>query len=178
MSMSIGELLTRASIWLALAGYVVAEAGRVRAESVPHWERWARWAWTVGGVAYLGHVIAAFHFYHGWSHGAAWLDTARQTEAKFRFHWGGGLYFNYFFTALWLAEIIWWWSGPESYRRRPHRLTRAIQAFFYFMVFNATVVFPTGPVRWFGLAISCGLGWLWIRSLPRRDTSTLSSADR
>jgi hypothetical protein len=169
--MSRGEFLTRSTIWLALAGYTLAEAGRVWARSFPQWEKRARWAWTLGGAAYLAHVMAAFHYYHGWSHAAAYAETARQTEAKFGFHWGGGLYFNYFLTAVWLVEIGWWWIAPDQFHRRPRPLTSAVQAFFYFMVFNATVVFPSGPVRWFGLAICLGLGCLWIGSLVRNSQS-------
>ena len=161
--MDSGDLLTRGTIWLALVLYAVGEAGRLRMRADPALERWARWAWTLGGLAYLLHVAAAFHYVHGWSHALAYADTARQTEGLLGLNWGGGIYFNYIFTAIWLADIAWWWLAHESFWRRPLVVERSLQLFFLFMVFNAAVVFPTGPVRWLGLAIVIGLLVVWLR---------------
>ena len=44
--------------------------------------------------------------------------TARQTAELFRIRWGGGLYFNYVFTAVWAADVLWMWAKPEAYRAR------------------------------------------------------------
>jgi hypothetical protein len=153
--------VTRWTIRLALALYVVAItlwlARRPAAAGV-----WARRAWTVGLVFYLGHVAAAFHFFHQWSHQAAWEATARQTADLTGWHWGGGLWFNYAFTLVWLADCLWQWLGPASHRARPLWVTAIIQGFLGFMAFNATVIFETGPTRWIALVACCVFLAAWV----------------
>ena len=119
-------------------------------------EKLSRAAWTAACALYLAHVAAAFQFYHHWSHTAAYQETARQTFEVFGMRWGGGLYFNYALTLIWIVDVLLWWSGRR-------RFTISINWFFAFMFFNATVVFATGPVRWFGLASTIGLVLLWWR---------------
>lgn len=66
---------------------------------------------------------------------------------------GGGLYFNYAFTAVWIADALWWWrAGLDGYRARSRWVTGAVHLFFGFMFFNATVVFGSAFMRWFGVA--------------------------
>lgn len=135
-------ILTRWTIRIALALYVAALAARPAT-------RLRRWAWTLGCLFYLAHVGAAFQFYHHWSHAAAYRHTARRTAEVVGLNWGGGLYWNYAFTVVWLADVVWMWVWPESYRSR---WRGAIYGFLGFMAFNATVVFETGLVRRAGLA--------------------------
>jgi len=97
-------------------------------------------AWIAGCAFFIAHVAAAFQFQHHWSHAAAYTATAQQTESVFGLRWGGGLYFNYLLTILWIAEAIWWTRS------------RALHAFFAFMFFNATIVFGSPFMRWFGAA--------------------------
>jgi len=104
---------------------------------------------------YLAHVVAAFHFYHGWSHAAAYEHTARRTAEVVGLDWGGGLWWNYAFGAVWLGDILW-------RRGRPAWLGVAVQAFLAFMAFNATVVFETGAIRWLGLAATGVLLTTWL----------------
>lgn len=137
---------TRWTIWIALALYVVALGARPVS-------RLRQWAWTLGCLFYLAHVAAAFHFYHHWSHAAAYQHTARRTAEVMGLDWGGGLYWNYTFTLVWLGDVIWMWLGL----RRPPWTGAAVQGFLAFMAFNATVVFETGPIRWLGLAATVGL---------------------
>ena len=112
----------------------------------------ARWLWTFGVVFFLAHVISAFTLNYGWSHQAAYAETARQTAELFKVRWGGGLYFNYAFTAIWAADVLWmWWDAP-GYRTRPRWIGVSVHAFLAFMFFNATVVFASGWVRWLGLS--------------------------
>jgi hypothetical protein len=160
--MDTGELLTRWTIRLALVFYVLAVALRLLARRRPAWQRAARLAWTLGCIVYLAHVACAFQFYHGWSHTAAYRETARQTAERFGLDWGGGLYFNYAFTAVWMVDVLWWWRGLEPYQTRPRWVDATVQAFFAFMAFNATVVFASGFVRWLGAAACLGLGMLWL----------------
>ena len=66
--------------------------------------------WCAGLVACVAHILIAMAYRHGWSHEAAVLETARQTAAVYGLAWGGGVYVNYLFVGVWLAEIAWWRS--------------------------------------------------------------------
>ena len=159
--MNRGELLTRLTVWLALCAYATGVAMLLLANRRPHWLARARWAWTLGCAFFLAHVVCAFVFFHGWSHDAAYRETARQTAELTGLRWGGGLFLNYLFALAWLADVLWWWLAPASFARRSPRLTAVWQGFFFFMVFNGTIVFGKGPVRWLGAAICAGLAALW-----------------
>jgi hypothetical protein len=97
----------------------------------------ARLAMTAAAIAYLVHVCCAFQYFYAWSHAVALRETARQTDALFGVNWGGGLYLNYLFTALWVAHCARWWrradgSLPEG--------SIAVHTFLVFMFVNATIV--------------------------------------
>jgi hypothetical protein len=147
-----GELLTRWTVRVALTLYVLAMA--LRASAVGRRSRLAlaRLLWTAGCLAFLLHTAFAFQFYHHWSHRAAYEATARQTADVVGFDWGGGLYANYVFAAVWTVDACWWWFSPQRYVARPRGLEWAVQGFLGFMAFNATVVFGAGAIRWMGLA--------------------------
>jgi len=112
----------------------------------------ARVLWVAGFAAYLAHVAAAFTYVHHWSHDAAYRETARQTGEMFGVWWGGGLWFNYVFTAVWGFDALWLLLRPRSYEQRPRWMGALVHGFLAFMVFNATAVFGHGAVRWLGLA--------------------------
>ena len=157
-----GEIITRVLVWLAVAGYVAGAGAYALARGRRGWDAWARAAWSVGCVALVAHAASAFHFYHGWSHAAAYQDTARQTAEVAGLVWGGGLYFNYALVAAWAADVVYWWRrGLDAYRRRPWPLAVAWHAFLIFMFFNATVVFGRGAARWAGLCACAALGAAW-----------------
>ena len=170
--MSRGELLTRLTVWLALCGYFAGTAMMLLAWGRGHRLACARWAWTFGCACFLSHVVSAFAFYHGWSHTAAYRETARQTAELTGHHWGGGIFLNYLFAALWTGDVLWWWLCPAGFMRRSPRLTAAWQAFLLFMVFNGTVVFGNGPVRWFGAVISVSLAMLWWMTRRQRTANS------
>lgn len=157
--MSYGEILTRSTVLLALAGYFAGAgldaAAPPNALTVGGRGQLARAVWTLGCLLYLAHVVCAFAFYHDWSHAAAYRHTAERTRAMFGWYWGGGLYFNDGFTAVWLLDAAWWWLSPLRRASRPSWLTAAVHGFLWFMVANATIVFATGPASWFGVA-GCG----------------------
>ncbi|HVX16162.1 MAG TPA: hypothetical protein VHC22_33560 [Pirellulales bacterium] len=175
---SYGELATRATIWLAMLGYFVGAALRSGREA-PLRHQIVRIVWTSGCLFYLAHVACAFHFFHHWSHADAYHRTAVQTAAVTGWDWGGGIFFNYAFTAVWVADTLVLWLPPAGGAReqrlsvasegRPYWVRIAIQSFMWFMVFNATVVFGHGTIRWLGLA---GCVWLLVlgaqRFAPRR----------
>jgi hypothetical protein len=141
-----GELLTRWTIRIAMALYVASLATRGFSP------RWSRVAWTAGCGFYLAHFICAFTYFFHWSHAEAYAFTARTTAEVVGLDWGGGLYINYVFTLVWLADVCWWWTD----RPRPRWIGWAVHLFMGFIAFNATVVFATGFSRWFGIA-SCVL---------------------
>lgn len=148
-----GEFLTKLTVWLALTA---AMAGALKPAC-------ARMAWTAGGALLLAHIACAYQFYHHWSHRAAYIETARQTQALTGLAWGGGLYINYLLAAAWMAEIAWWWLAPDSYTRRPQCITWSWRGFYLFMAFNGAVVFVSGPLRWLGLLLCLGTGYGWWR---------------
>jgi hypothetical protein len=165
-----GELSIRWTVRIAVGLYALALAGRLLGKRNPFWLQPARWAWTLGCVASVAHVVCAFQFAHGWSHAAAYQETARRTEELFGLAWGGGLYLNYLFTAVWVGDVLWWWLAGHSYQERPRWLEGMVQGFLAFMVFNGAVVFATGPVRWISLAACLALGalaWLTLRTPPK-----------
>jgi hypothetical protein len=163
-----GELLTRLTIWLTLIAYALGAATLLLAHGRAHLLARARWAWTVGCMFFLAHVVCAFGFFHGWSHAAAYRETARQTAELTGLRWGGGLFLNYLFAIAWLSDVLWWWLAPDCFLRRSARLAAAWQGFFFFMVFNGTIVFGKGPVRWLGVAICASLATLWWMTRRRR----------
>ena len=169
--MSSGEFFTRLPVWIVLAGYFIGSAVFALAPKRRKWRSIARLAWTIGCVGLLAHVACAFHFYHGWSEESAYRETARQTAEVTGINWGGGLYVNYAVVLCWVIDVTTWWRrGLDAYDRRPTLLVVLWHAFLFFIIFNATVVFKTGPLRWVGVCISLALACLWLYS-RRQDTS-------
>lgn len=165
--MNRGEFLTRLTIWIAIGGYVASAVICLLRRESETWQRRARWASTTGCVALVAHTISAFHFYHDWSQASAYREVERQTAEVTGAAWGGGLFINYAFLAVWIADTVWWWRGLEVYRQRPWLITAAWHGLFVFMLFNATVVFKAGWVRWLGVGLCAVLFWLWRKSVPR-----------
>jgi hypothetical protein len=153
---SAGALLTLWSVRFACALYVLALASWLLGRG-----RLARAEWTLGLFFYTVHMLAAFSAYHHWSHAEAYLDTARQTAEIFYIDWGGGIYFNYLFSVVWLADVAWMWLNEAAYNRRPRWIGITIHSFLAFMFFNATIVFAAGWIRRFGLAACLALLLLW-----------------
>lgn len=169
--MDAGEIFTRWTIRIAMGCSFLAAASRLAAGEHRPWQSCARMLWTAGCAAYLGHVYCAFEFYHHWSHAAAYHSTARETALMVGIHWGGGIYFNYAFTLAWIADVARQWLAPRHELPGPALVTAAWHAFFAFMVFQATVVFAAGMVRWLGLAGCSALGLLWWAGKRRRRPS-------
>jgi hypothetical protein len=166
-----GEPLTRWTVRLALLLYAATLALRLTS---PAHRQAARLLWTIGCILFLAHVAAAFQYFHGWSHANAYRETARRTAELFGTNWGGGLYFNYVFTLAWAADVVWWWAkGSDGPERRPRWVEITLQAFMFFMAFNATVVFERGIVRWTSVAITVALSMLLARSVALTHNSPL-----
>lgn len=150
--------MIRISIWLSVAAYFIALAQR-RPQRARAW-------WTIGCLACVVHIALAMHLVHHWSHAAAYADTARQTREVTGLDWGGGVYFNYVFSGVWLADVVWWWINQDSRSRRPKWLSAALHVFLAFILFNATVVFESGILRWSVMAAIAGLAVFWARNRP------------
>jgi hypothetical protein len=153
-----------ATIWASLLLLCVAETGRRRAAAGSP----APWAWpafAAGAALCAIHVAIAMGVTHGWSHASAIAATARQTNAVYGLDWGGGVYANYVFAAVWCAEA-WRWraAGPRDRGAR----VWPVRIFFLVMILNAAVIFVSGPRRFAGAAL---LVWLLRVWRPARSRS-------
>ena len=167
-----GELLTRWTARLLVACWAARLLLDVSRSPSPRREILAGWAWTLGCGSYLAHIAAAFAFYHGWSHRAAWEHTAQRTAETVGLDWGGGVYFNYLAALLWSLDVLLFWSGRHSSATGPrarhagsfHRLTTA---YLTFLVINATVVF--GPAAWKPVALLLVAVFVVVSARARRQ---------
>ncbi len=151
-------LLTHGTALVSFLAYGITLALRGTASGRPDRQRWSRAFWTASVVVFILHVLCAFHFVHHWSHAAAYAATARQSAEVMGLNWGGGLFWNYAFTLVWIADAVWWWLARQTYEARPRSIEWLVQGFMGFMWFNATVVFGHGWVRWAGAVAFVLLG--------------------
>lgn len=142
-------MIVRGPMIVSTVAWAVGEALMRRSLTL---DRWARAIWTAAVVLALVHVVLAFHLVYGWSHAAAVEATARQTAERFGWAWRGGVFVNYAFLALWLADVAWWWLAPASHSSRSIRLERTRLAVFAFLFGNAAIVFASGAGRLVGIA--------------------------
>jgi hypothetical protein len=168
--MEMGDILTRATIWLALSGYAAWFVTALMSRRNPNLRKLSRLALTIGCAFFLAHVFCAFNYHYDWSHANAFQRTAEQVGKTMGVESGWGVYVSYAFTLAWTLDVTWWWfSGPDSYEQRPRFLITGWHLFFLFMVFNGTVVFETGYSRWLGLALCLGLAGFWIFAKIRKQ---------
>ena len=146
------ELALRASIWIAVFAWALSEVLRRAASDRP---AMARNAYAAGALLLVLHVALAFEYRHGWSHAAAFAETAARSEAMTGVASGAGIYLNYLLMAVWAADGAWWLARPGGYRNRSRAVDLTIFAFFVFMFANGAVVFAHGPMRFAG-AVAIG----------------------
>jgi hypothetical protein len=148
-----GDVAMRVFGWLAVYGY-----GRtLLLRWLGNREGLARWMWTCGLAGLSIHLVLAFAVAHGWSQEHAYDHIAERTANEVGWRFGEGLYVNYAFVALWLADAAWWWTSPRSYQARPRLIEWLIQAAFAVIMVNAAIVFATPLGRWVALAIGLAL---------------------
>jgi len=140
-----GALLTRGTIWLALICYALVVV--LQSSKGSRGRTASRLLWILGCLFFLAHVLAAFHFYHGWSHAAAAHDTQRQTFERLGVSFSAGIYFNYLFALVWLIDVVAGGAGGKFLHERNVFWFLLLHGFFLFMIFNATVVFGQGWAR-------------------------------
>jgi hypothetical protein len=116
----------------------------------------ARDAWSLAWLAYVVHVLFAMKFAHHWSHAHA----VQHTEERSGF--GAGIYVSHFFSLVWTLDVLWWWLRPSGYARRSPWVDRVLHAFMAFIVFNGTVVFECGWIRWAGVVMFVVLGGCFV----------------
>ncbi len=156
-----GDDLTRDTVRLSLAFYGVA-AGLMLQLRPDDWAgssrrgALARWCWTLAWATYLIHLGMAFHHYHHWSHAAA-MEHTRQVSGT-----GEGIYASHLFTLVWTADVVFWWWRPARYARRAPWVGWLLHGFMVFIIFNATVVYETGLIRWAGGLLLAALAVLWL----------------
>lgn len=158
-AVNLGETITRNTVRLSLTWYLAAlllMLGSQPADWSAYTQRGIimRWCWTWAMLSFLVHLAMAFHYYHHWSHADA-FERTRQVSGT-----GEGIYVSYLFTCLWIADVLWWWLNPLSYSNRPAAIGRTLHTFMLFIVFNGTVIYETGMIRWAGLL---GFGLLFVR---------------
>lgn len=156
--------MVRGTMILATMAWAVGEALMRRS---PRVDRFARAAWTAGIALALIHVVLAFHFVYGWSHEAAVDATVRQTADRFGWGWSGGIYVNYLFLTLWLADVLLWWIAPAARAARPSGVETGRRLLFAFMFLNGAVVFASGPGRVAGIASLALVLFAWWSRGPR-----------
>lgn len=172
MTDPIGEFLTRWTIRLALVCYVFCLAACIfrRDSGDRRWNAIVRLVWTIGCGLFVAHVIAAFGYYHHFSHEAAYDETARQTQAQLGFAIGGGIYFSYLFLAVWIVDAAWRWIAPGT---RPSWFDWPLHAYMFFIAFNGAIVFEGGLSRVAGIVACVVLGslvaWRMLQRSPQPD---------
>ncbi|MBN9518124.1 hypothetical protein J0H58_06350 [bacterium] len=153
-----GENLThpaiRATAWLAVAAWAL---GWPRA-----WRGVGAAVWLWGALAAVFHVAVAMHTGHTWSHAAAVRHTEEVSGV------GAGVWVNYAFVAVWLADATWLAASAASYRRRPRGVAWAVHGFLAFVVVNAAVIF----------AADWRVGLMWAVMIPLVSLWTRENGER
>ena len=155
----IGDALIRWTARLFVACYV----GRLCVDAA-RWrdrisQQFARRLWMVGGILFLMHVAAGFHFQHDWNHAAAFEHVRLRTLHQTGWNSGIGLYINEAFGVLWLTDAILWCRRLDwSEQRLPYWI---VQASFAFLMLQATAFF--GPPFWMPVCVVIGITLVSIR---------------
>jgi hypothetical protein len=140
-----------ASSWVALGCYA-ASLTTLALERCP--SPLPRRLWSLGCLSYVAHMILAFEVAYDWSHANAVADIAVQSESISGVRASWGIWINYAYGLVWLADLgIWWRLGEIGYRNRPRWTHWAVHGFFLFMLFNGGFIFVERWTRWIGLSL-------------------------
>ncbi len=130
-----------------------------------------RWTWGLGALAFLIHVLSAFHFYHNWSHESAYQSTAKSTEEILGTAFGEGVYFSYTFLGLWILDALWLFLEPKLSFKRPKFLTCILHIYITFIFFSGLIFFEGLRARIIG-GIGFTLLFLGFVMLRKRTSNT------
>ncbi|XZE32338.1 hypothetical protein SH501x_003081 [Pirellulaceae bacterium SH501] len=107
--------------------------------------------WLVGAGLAVWHSLGALWSFHDGSQQQAFQSTADQTQALLGVPIGAGLYVNYAFLAVWSIDASLAFFSPAWHRQLPRAYHWTTLGFLCFIALNATVVFKSGWLRWFGI---------------------------
>jgi hypothetical protein len=147
------------TIWIALALFVAGEYEPGTSRRLPA----ARLLFLLGALICVAHITLAMSNVHRWSHAAAIAATAAQTNAFYGVRWGGGVYVNYVFSAVWIADALQRLVAPASFARRSRALVWTLRAFYFVIIVNAAVIFAAPGRRWMGVVICVLIAVAWSR---------------
>ena len=169
------DVILRGSIWASLILFAAGEYGRRGPRGSPPWA-WR--VWTAGALVCAFHMAWAMGWAHGWSHRSAVEATAALTASIYGVAWGSGVYVNYAFLAVWLAEATWWRWGREYATARKTRI--ALRVFYFVIIVNAAIVFTHGATRLAGsiLVALLLLAWGRLASGDARDSGAAPAGTR
>lgn len=144
--------ITLITIRIALISYAIVVGFLLAGCRTQRTRNLLRPLWTIGCLAFIAHVISAFHYTHHWSHADAIQSTAIQTQQLMGWAFGEGLYFSYLFLLIWIADALFWWLRPVSYESRRMWIECGVHGYLFFIAFNGTVIFESGVTRIGGIA--------------------------
>lgn len=159
----LGFWLTRLTIWLAVAAWLLRVFIEASGRSFAARDQVIRWSWLIGALACGAHVIAAMGFGHCWSLANAMRHTAMETRRIFDVELPWSVFVNFAFVGLWLADAVREFRSGEL---RP--LGAARHGIWLTMMLNGTVVF--GPPHWIWVAMLCAASLMVATVCGRRTT--------
>ena len=116
--------------------------------------------WLSGALLALAHSIGTMMTFHQGSQLAAFESTAKQTEQLLGFRFGAGLYVNYLFVIVWLADAAIRLLLPKRYPDFPNWYRYVMTGFLVFIAINGAIVFQAGWTRYVGIGCLLFLGGL------------------
>ena len=140
---------------LLMVGVLTAELRGARSTG-----RLITWVWLLGALFAMAHSLGALMTFHHGSQEAALESTAEQTEQLLGFRFGLGLYVNYLFVVVWLADAVFRLLAPSRYVLLPKWYRRSVIGFLVFIAINGAIVFKSGWIRIIGVSCVCLLGAL------------------
>ena len=143
------------AVWASLFCFALAEAGKRAVR------RWVGPVSGLGVVLLLTHFALAFHLRYGWSQEAAVRETARQTAQTFGLDWGGGVFVNYLFAAVWAIDAWSWHARPARAAARATLVRWGLRAFYLTIIASGAIVFVGGARRWLGGVLTLWVAWSW-----------------
>ena len=150
-----------ASLWairvamVIMAAVLIAEFRGATATN-----RMIAWLWRSGALFAIAHSVGSLMTFHHGSQAAALESTAAQTEQLLGFRFGAGLYVNYLFVVVWLADAALRLIAPSRYALLPTWYRTLVIGFLVFIAINGAIVFKTGWIRMVGIGCVCMLGML------------------
>lgn len=169
------------TIWTSMIALGLSEWAR---RGLSPWSRRPAWLISAGGLALIViHIAIAIFHHHGGDHAAAVAETARLTEAVYGVAWGGGVYVNYAFVAIWAAYLSWWRRRLDLVIDSRSIPVLVLRCLLFVLIVNALVVFASAQTRPLGVMVCAVLLWAWRPGAARQElvasrssaTSTLRS---